>query len=401
VFLPKPVAALSDKRVVACSCGDTHTLCVTSDGLLYSFGRNSNGQLGNGRTDDNTTPAVVEALQGQKVIAVSCGAEHSVVATETGQVYAWGWGRYGNVGDGQKVDRLTPTLSAIPENRRIVAVASGWRHSLALDAEGRVYSWGWGSYGQLGHGQRQDEATPREVTALAGRCIRRIAGGWRHTLATDDQGNLWAWGWNKFGQLGLGRARPDASVPERVQLLDDARVIDVAAGWRHSICVTEDGGFYTWARLLGAAGRRQRLRLGLTPAGADPQPRRNRRSGAVRGLRSCSRLRGASRPVRCGARPPLGGCRGQRRGAAVPGGRQVPEELSTELQPRAQRQRRHRQCPPCHCRLDLQAGRQPPAVVGPYDTNPQPCSGSVSGQNSGSGQWQQQKPFTAGAAPPS
>jgi alpha-tubulin suppressor-like RCC1 family protein len=51
--------------------------------------------------------------------------------------------------------RLTPTLSAIPENRRIVAVASGWRHSLALDAEGRVYSWGWGSYGQLGHGQRQ------------------------------------------------------------------------------------------------------------------------------------------------------------------------------------------------------------------------------------------------------
>ena len=63
VFLPKPVAALSDKRVVACSCGDTHTLCVTSDGLLYSFGRNSNGQLGNGRTDDNTTPAVVQALQ--------------------------------------------------------------------------------------------------------------------------------------------------------------------------------------------------------------------------------------------------------------------------------------------------------------------------------------------------
>ena len=63
VFLPKPVAALSDKRVVACSCGDTHTLCVTSDGLLYSFGRNSNGQLGNGRTDDDTTPAVVQALQ--------------------------------------------------------------------------------------------------------------------------------------------------------------------------------------------------------------------------------------------------------------------------------------------------------------------------------------------------
>jgi alpha-tubulin suppressor-like RCC1 family protein len=53
------------------------------------------------------------------------------------------------------VSRLTPTLAMIPENRHIVAVASGWRHSLALDAQGRVYSWGWGSYGQLGHGQRQ------------------------------------------------------------------------------------------------------------------------------------------------------------------------------------------------------------------------------------------------------
>jgi alpha-tubulin suppressor-like RCC1 family protein len=63
VFLPRPIAVLSDKRIVACSCGDTHTLCVTSEGQLFSFGRNSNGQLGNGRTDDNTTPAIVEALQ--------------------------------------------------------------------------------------------------------------------------------------------------------------------------------------------------------------------------------------------------------------------------------------------------------------------------------------------------
>lgn len=63
VFLPKPISGLNDINIVACACGDTHSLCVSSDGALYAFGRNSNGQLGNGRTEDATTPALVEALQ--------------------------------------------------------------------------------------------------------------------------------------------------------------------------------------------------------------------------------------------------------------------------------------------------------------------------------------------------
>mmetsp|Transcript_21218 Transcript_21218/g.63879 ORF Transcript_21218/g.63879 Transcript_21218/m.63879 type:complete len:457 (+) Transcript_21218:327-1697(+) len=252
VFLPKPLAALDSQRIVACACGDTHTLCMAADGALWAFGRNSNGQLGNGSTEDGTVPRRVEAMQEHRVVSISCGAEHSVVSTAAGEVFAWGWGRYGNVGDGQRQDRSLPTRALLPDGHHIKAVASGWRHSLALDTQGRVLSWGWGAYGQLGHDCRDDEAAPRLVESLVGRTIANIAGGWRHTLASDEEGKLYSWGWNKFGQLGQG-SKQDEVTPRAVEALAGDPVAIVSAGWRHSCCVTRGGAFYSWGR--GCSGQ--------------------------------------------------------------------------------------------------------------------------------------------------
>ena len=94
-------------------------------------------------------------LQGSTVASVAAGAEHSVIATCTGQVFAWGWGRYGNLGDDDRQDRHAPTpvhgLAAV----KVASVACGWRHSLALTCDGRLYTFGWSKYGQLGHGDQK------------------------------------------------------------------------------------------------------------------------------------------------------------------------------------------------------------------------------------------------------
>lgn len=196
-FVPTSISALSGKAVSSLACGDTHTLVVTDAGELFSFGRNQNGQLGHGTTIDDLEPRRVAALEGKTVTKVACGAEHSVCCTSDGDVYAWGWGRYGNIGDGGTEDRHVPTRVEGSDGMKATHVACGWRHSCCVDTEGILWTWGWSKYGQLGHGDQCDQLRPKKVDSLSGRSIVLVAGGWRHTLATDDEGRLYAWGWNK------------------------------------------------------------------------------------------------------------------------------------------------------------------------------------------------------------
>eukprot|EP00882_Tetradesmus_deserticola_P032053 GHRQ01036268.1.p1 GENE.GHRQ01036268.1~~GHRQ01036268.1.p1 ORF type:complete len:372 (+),score=128.07 GHRQ01036268.1:366-1481(+) len=206
VFVPRAVDFFNGMAVRQVACGDTHTLVCTDSGELYTFGRNQNGQLGHGNTNDLLSPQQVLGLQGKVVTSVAGGAEHSVIATDKGEVYAWGWGRYGNLGDGDRQDRHAPaavdSTSIDSSGSRVTHVACGWRHSAAVTADGRVFTFGWSKYGQLGLGDHDDRLVPAEVSGLAGRRVVAIAGGWRHTMALDSDGGVWAWGWNKFGQLG-------------------------------------------------------------------------------------------------------------------------------------------------------------------------------------------------------
>lgn len=248
IFLPEIITSLSSLSVSSVACGDTHTLVVTQMGGLYSFGRNQNGQLGLGTRDDALAPQHVEALQGHKVVSVSCGAEHSLAATDKGEVYAWGWGRYGNLGTGEVQDRLLPTRVESLAGVDIQKVACGWRHSIVVDTKGRLFTFGWSKYGQLGHGDNNDQLQPMQVAALADRRVTLAAGGWRHTVAVDEGGRLFSWGWNKFGQLGLGNNK-DCNSPHPVAgALDGQQVSLLACGWRHTMAVSTSGQVYAWGR---------------------------------------------------------------------------------------------------------------------------------------------------------
>lgn len=249
VFTPQPIKVLQGLRIKQIACGDSHCLAVTMEGEVQSWGRNQNGQLGLGTTEDSLLPQKIRAFQGIPVKMVAAGAEHTAAVTEAGELYGWGWGRYGNLGLGDRNDRLVPEkVSPLHLNgEAMVVVACGWRHSISVSASGALYTFGWSKYGQLGHGNFEDHLVPHKLEALHGNFVSQISGGWRHTMALTHDGKLYAWGWNKFGQVGVGN-NVDHCAPVQVKIPNEQKVVQVSCGWRHTLAVTEQGNVFSWGR---------------------------------------------------------------------------------------------------------------------------------------------------------
>ncbi|GAB2229078.1 hypothetical protein Droror1_Dr00023213 [Drosera rotundifolia] len=247
LFTPQPIRALEGVRIRQIACGDSHCLAVTVQGEVASWGRNQNGQLGLGTTEDSLVPHKLLAFQGLSIKMVAAGAEHSAAVTEDGQVYGWGWGRYGNLGLGDREDRIVPQKVSSTNGTRMILVACGWRHTIAVSTTGALYTYGWSKYGQLGHGDFEDHLIPHKLEALSGQSISQISGGWRHTMALTSEGKLYGWGWNKFGQVGVGD-NVDHCSPVQVLFPHNQRVVQICCGWRHTLAVTERHNVFSWGR---------------------------------------------------------------------------------------------------------------------------------------------------------
>ncbi|CAK9867327.1 unnamed protein product [Sphagnum jensenii] len=252
LFIPQPIRVLKGLEIRQIACGDSHCLAITGDGDVFSWGRNQNGQLGLGHTDDCNIPQKVLAFQGVGVSMLAAGAEHTAAVTESGKLYGWGWGRYGNLGLGDRSDRLVPGEVAAIAGERMTQVACGWRHTISVSESGKLFTFGWSKYGQLGHGDFQDHLIPHQVEALEKTKVQSISGGWRHTMALDSEGQLYGWGWNKFGQVGCGNTE-DQTSPQLLKTLVDQKITLVVCGWRHTVAITERGNVYSWGR--GTSGQ--------------------------------------------------------------------------------------------------------------------------------------------------
>jgi len=232
------------------SAGAEHSLALAEDGLVYAWGLNASGQLGDGTTVDRNVPTQVTGLS--SIVAVSAGADHSVVANDgtvfaghslalasDGTVYAWGDNASGQVGDGTVVDRLTATQ--VPDLTGIVAISAGGNHSLAVAADGTVYAWGSNTYGEIGDGTTTDRLVPTKVPGLSG--IVSVGGGFGHSLALSDTGVLYAWGLNNAGQLGDGTTT-DRLQPVSVSV--PGNVVGISTGFFHTLAMTASGAVYAW-----------------------------------------------------------------------------------------------------------------------------------------------------------
>ncbi|MDQ3980108.1 MAG: hypothetical protein M3314_11225, partial [Actinomycetota bacterium] len=239
---PGTVSGLT--HVASISAGTYHNLVLRTDGTVWAWGWNALGQLGDGTTTNRSTPVPVATMD--NVIAVAAGTAHSLAVKADGSVWAWGWNGYGQLGDGTTVDRHVPVRVATLSGGT-VSVAAGAVHSLALDQGGRVWAWGWNAVGQLGDGTSIDRHTPVLTKGLEGPYWRYpasgIAAGAYHSLAVSTEGAVLAWGWNGYGQLGDGTTT-ERHLPVVVRGLSAVRT--VSAGWLHSLAVLADGTVRAW-----------------------------------------------------------------------------------------------------------------------------------------------------------
>jgi len=263
IFIPKQIRCFIGIPIKIVACGDAHTMVVSQSGDLYSFGRNQNGQLGLGSTIDSLIPQKLTSLpEDEPVTSVSCGAEHTVVCTHAGGVYSWGWGKYGNLGHGNMEDLTSPKHVTGLSGVKVVQVACGWRHSCAISDKGELFTFGWSKYGQLGHGDNGTCPSPKRVEALSGFRVIMASGGWRHMLALVDArkedssqnggARIYGWGWNQYGQVG-NASDEDANSPQLVNILNKSEETPagfsfVSCGWRHSLAIDCNGNYYLWGR---------------------------------------------------------------------------------------------------------------------------------------------------------
>jgi len=180
-YTPKLLDRLSGKKVVQLSACGFHTGCLTDMGEVYTWGEGKFGRLGHGAERNCHSPRLVESLLGKKPIQIACGGFHSAVVTEDGKMYTFGGGEHGQLGHGDKVNKVKPTLVQALEMIFLQQITCGWSHSVALTSKGEVFTWGNGDHGKLGHGSGKKVSTPHLVEKLIGQKVVRVASYNEHT----------------------------------------------------------------------------------------------------------------------------------------------------------------------------------------------------------------------------
>ena len=231
--------------VTAIAGGGYHTVALGSDSTVWAWGNNYSGQLGDGTNTNRSTPVQVSGLTGV-VTAIAAGYSHTVALKGDSKVWAWGRNYNGQLGDGTPTDRSTPVQ--VSGLTGVTDIAAGDYHTVALKGgDGAVWTWGYNNNGQLGDGTTTQRRTPVQVRGYGGTGnltgVTAIAGGGSHTVALKGGGTVWAWGSNAVGQLGDGTTT-QRTTPVQVSTLSG--VTAIAAGLSHTVALKGDGTVWDW-----------------------------------------------------------------------------------------------------------------------------------------------------------
>eukprot|EP01094_Clydonella_sp_ATCC50884_P028437 TRINITY_DN8529_c0_g1_i1.p1 TRINITY_DN8529_c0_g1~~TRINITY_DN8529_c0_g1_i1.p1 ORF type:complete len:632 (+),score=133.57 TRINITY_DN8529_c0_g1_i1:274-1896(+) len=242
---PKVVESLLGKAIRKIACGPSHTAAISANSDLYTWGAGIHGTLGHGHERDRFTPSLVSALKGKKVIQVACGDYHTGALLEGGQVFMWGKAANGRLGHGDEGEieaapRQVEALRDLP----VVHIACGYVSSAAVTIDGTVFTWGGNDKGQLGHGDKKAVSLPQPVEALQGLGIASVALATWHSGAITKSGRVFTWGDGSNGKLGHGNEE-EQLVPKEIMGVD-YNAVQIALGDFHSAILTESGGVWTW-----------------------------------------------------------------------------------------------------------------------------------------------------------
>ena len=251
---PQPVFFFksNERRIKFVACGSDHTLSIDDNGVIYSWGLGNYGNLGHGNTKEQLKPKLIEQLKDTSVTFCAAGSKHSMAISHNGTVYTWGHGEKGRLGNGDRRGTLVPEVNKflVDNNVRAVQGACGEAHTAIVSSNGSLYTFGAGSYGRLGHGEEIDAYLPRIVDTLQREEVFMAACGAFHTVILTTRGSLFSCGSGRYGQLGHD-PYSDGTVPN---VLEPTIIIEsietkytlVACGTFHTVAVTSNKKVRTW-----------------------------------------------------------------------------------------------------------------------------------------------------------
>lgn len=218
-------------------CGTEYAVGLKSDGTIWSWGFNGNGQLGLANTTAQNAPTQIGTASNWKDIAT--GSFHCLAVKTDGTLWAWGLNGNGQLGNGNTTQQNAPVQIGTATNW--ATVEAGFLHSLALKSDNTLWAWGFNSNGQLGIGSTVDTSSPVQVGTDAD--WDQISTGGAHTLGIKNNGTLWSWGVNATGQLGQGNTT-DYNIPTPVGTNTNWTM--VSAGFEFSLALQADGSIWSW-----------------------------------------------------------------------------------------------------------------------------------------------------------
>ena len=252
--LPEEITLAPGVSPTAISAGVSYSLAIGSDGNLYAWGFNFYGQVGNGTTTDQDTPEVITLAPGVKATSVAAGAGFSLAIGSDGKLYAWGSNNSGQLGDGTTTNHLTPEAITLAPGVRATAIAAGFAdspsigpdgYSLAIGSDGKLYAWGDNTWGQLGDGTTVQHDSPEAVSLTVGVTPTTVTAGGGQSFAIASDGKLYGWGYNYFGQLGDGN-NSNQSNPAVISLAPGVAATAVSASVDHTLAIGSDDKLYAF-----------------------------------------------------------------------------------------------------------------------------------------------------------
>ncbi|CAN7067731.1 unnamed protein product [Brassica rapa subsp. trilocularis] len=256
-LVPKALESSIVLDVQNIACGEQHAVLVTKQGESFSWGEESEGRLGHGVDSNVQHPKLIDALSTTNIELVACGESHSCAVSLSGDLYTWGKGDFGILGHGNEVSHWIPKrVNFLMEGIHVSSIACGPYHTAVVTSAGQLFTFGDGTFGVLGHGDRKSVFIPREVDSLKGlRTVRAACGVW-HTAAVVEvmvgsssssncsSGKLFTWGDGDKNRLGHGDKEPKL-VPTCVAALVEPNFCQVACGHSLTVALTTSGHVYT------------------------------------------------------------------------------------------------------------------------------------------------------------
>ena len=216
--------------------GNAHSLATKTDGTLWAWGQNANGQLGKNDIIRYSSPV---QIPGTSWSSISGGNYHSLATKTDGTLWSWGYNNFGNLGQNDRTKFSSPVQIPGTTWSSISGGGSGGNHSLATKTDNTLWAWGYNYFGQLGQNNTTDSSSPVQIPGIT---WSSISSGSGHSLATKTDGTLWSWGFGNNGQLGQGD-RTDVSSPVQVP---GTSWSSIDGGNAHSLATKTDNTLWSW-----------------------------------------------------------------------------------------------------------------------------------------------------------